>query len=489
MVRHRLRLYSYHTFLVIPFIVLFLYAHNPGQTTPDMTYRTLGLGMALTVVFFGIFYAVLKDRLKTGVMTTVVLFALFQYGVIYELFERMYYAGSWPFSNIHRYLILLYILVLGGFFWFIAKSPKGFVRINYFLNVLVCILLVFNIFKLGAGSDKKSEKKSGSPGNRPGLVFRSAAGKPNIYYLVLDGYAARSTLEKYYGFDNAEFLGALRKLGFRVSENAFSNYYYTSGSLCATLNMDFNEKGENLNAGLQDNRLFEAFRENGYRVYYLYSGYAVTSSFRNADSTVYIDGPNEFEKSLLKHTILRLDDLIGLFARQRLSSQFSKMHDLAAVSHRPRFTFMHFVAPHPPYIFKRDGSIRTRHRFAEHSWEPKEFYVDQLVYLNGQIETLVTGIRQRDPEAVIILQSDHGPWITGATGDDVFEARSKILYAWYAPQLHIPDTTSSVNTFRYVLNSYFNTGFSILPDSMAGKAALMKDPLLLKKVGGAQKEE
>jgi hypothetical protein len=208
----------------------------------------------------------------------------------------------------------------------------------------------------------------------------------------------------------------------------------------------------------------------------------VSAFFELANKTVYIDGPNEFEKSLLKYTILRLDDLIGLFAHQRLSSQFAKAPQLITDSATPKLCFIHIVAPHPPYIFDRNGNMRTKHQFAEHSWEPKEYYVDQLIYVNNQIDALLTQLISVNKNAVVVIESDHGPWISAPTRKDVFEARSQILYSYYAPQnIKIPQRTSSVNTFRYLLNGLFGCKLDTLPDLYAGKADLLNDPILLKK--------
>ena len=481
MIRKRFRLYSYHTFLVIPFIVLFLYGNNMGQTSPEMTYRTLLAGMVVSVVLFGFVYLFIRDRLKTGVLVTIILFALFQYGVVYEFFERQYYQGSWPFSNIHRYLVAAYLVLFTGLFVFISRSPRDFIRINYFLNILIFILLIYNLIRINNSQLLENRTRAGIPETQDSIRFKGNR-RPDIYYIILDGYASGNVLQKYFGFSNKEFTSRLRALNFSIADSAFSNYYYTSHSLCATLNMRYLEPSENTASLLKNNNVFETFKNNGYRIYHLFSGYAVTSSFTAADSTIYIDGPNEFEKSLLKYTILRLDDLIGLFAHQRLQSQFGKMMDMAAIRATPKFCFLHIVAPHPPYIFHRDGRIRTRHRFAESSWEPREFYIDQLVYVNRQITKLLHRILSVNPNSVIILQSDHGPWIASPDREQVFDARSHILYAIHNANSRVPHSTSSVNTFRQLFNSLFNTGLPLLPDKFAGKDLLLKDPIFLKRV-------
>lgn len=485
MIKSQLRLYPYHTFLTVPFIVLFLYAYNLGQTHPSMTYRTLLIGELATVIFFGGFYLLFRDRLKTGAYVTIILFALFQYGVLYNIADTMFYMGWWPLKNVHRYLVLLYLLAFTLIAWLIRRSKRDFIRLNYFLNFLLFLLIVFNLVRINFSDLSSRAQRKALQKTRPAqkIVFNDSVPKPDVFYIILDGYANNAVLRKDYRYDNSAFADALTKLGFTLRDSAVANYYFTTQSLSATLNMNFPDTLSHSNHLLYDNQVFRTFKENGYRVYHLYSGYAVTSSFVSADSTVYIDGPQEFEKTILRYTILRLDDLFGNFAYTRLTSQFKKMHILARLSTHPKFCFLHFVAPHPPYIFMPDGSKRAKHQFSENSWDSHEFYIDQLGYVNKQITGLLAEIRKINPGATIVLQSDHGPWMSGKTKEDVFNARSKILYAYHSDRpLNIPDTTSSVNTFRYVFNGLFKCGLPILPNKAAGKEAVMKDPLLLNMV-------
>jgi len=319
MIKRRLKLYPYHTFLVIPFIVLFLYAQNLNETRPYMTYRTLWIGACVTLLFFGLFYLWFKDRLKTGVFVTLLLFAFFQYGVLYEFLAALYFKGTWPFKNVHRYIIFFYLAVFIALAWFFKRTRHDFIRINYFLNFLIIILLLFNLARINFTHLHLKDVATNNALNEK-VVFHDKSKMPDIYYIILDGYASNATLEKYYNFKNDEFTNTLKRLHFSFCDSAFANYYFTSQSLSTTLNMNYPETTDNSDERLYDNLLFKTLKENNYRIYHLYSGYAVTSDFLNKDSTISIAGPKEFEKSLLRYTILRLDDLFGLFVYQRLNS-------------------------------------------------------------------------------------------------------------------------------------------------------------------------
>src|ERR1043166_3866973 len=236
MVRRRLKLYPYHTLLVIPFIVLFLYAQNATQLTPPMTYRTIFYGLVLTIALYGIFYLILRSRLRAGIFVTILLFMLFQYGVIYDTLEMLYFQGKWPFKNIHRYLVSFYFLLMISVLIYMKRTKQDFFRMNYFLNFLVFLLILFNLFKVNAASSFGHSQPVSH--NELTAEFKNKT-KPDIFYIILDGYASSGILKSHYHFDNSEFESLLRSNAFSISESAFANYYYTAQSLAATMNLNY----------------------------------------------------------------------------------------------------------------------------------------------------------------------------------------------------------------------------------------------------------
>jgi hypothetical protein len=466
-------------------VILFLFNQNKGQVWAEMLIRPLGVGLLLTGVLFGVFYLLFRNRLRTGVFVSLLVMGLVQYGVMYDVIERFYYAGSWPFGNIHRYLLLLFLTFYVALFFYIKKSQRSFIRVNLFLNMLLALLLLFNLIQLlGTGNEHKQLLNHQK--NATALLLKTPQQKPDIYYIILDGYGSSTTLRKYYHFDNSDFTNWLKNEGFAVADSAKSNYYYTSQSLSSTLNMDYLDK-PTTSGKIKYNRLFEGLKSVGYKIYNVESGYAVTGSFEHADSTITISGPNEFEKSLLRTTILRLDDLFGFIPRMRLVSQFEKMFVVPDLHATPKFVFLHIVAPHPPYVFHANGAFLLR-GVSENSWEPGTSYIEQLRFVNTQVQLLIKKITNASPNAVVVLQSDHGPWTIANSPEEVFEARSGILYALYPKsKFTVNNHATSVNTFRMVLDTLFGTNLGAMRDSLAGRSSLLSDPILLKKSNGLHK--
>ena len=55
----------------------------------------------------------------------------------------------------------------------------------------------------------------------------SGAAKPDIYYIILDGYSRDDTLQDFFDYDNSQFLKALEDMGFYVARCSQSNYAQT----------------------------------------------------------------------------------------------------------------------------------------------------------------------------------------------------------------------------------------------------------------------
>lgn len=116
----------------------------------------------------------------------------------------------------------------------------------------------------------------------------------------------------------------------------------------------------------------------------------------------------------------------------------------------PRFVFAHLMTPHSPIILDQHGQPVDPDNY----YDP-EYYVGQLIYTNEQIKNVIDGIlANSNTEPIIILQSDHGPRWTSDW--------EKVLNAYYLPGdgtdlLH--PSISPVDSFRVILNHYFDAGF------------------------------
>lgn len=479
----KIKEFPLHPFLFCLYVVLFIYAQNISQVRLSMTGRTLMLSLLFTAVIYALAYLSFKDRKKTGVLCTLLLVGLFSYGGIYNKVEHLYYLGKFPFSNIHRYFLLLYFIFYSFIFVWIYRSSRKFSHANYFLNVFVIILFVINLvpiiqYSFSNGSASFGKNTNPNPflatiGNDNGdSLSQSKNDMPDIYYIILDGYGRNDILKKFYNYDNSNFTNFLKSKGFYIADSSQTNYPYTSKSLASSLNLNYIDSLPNKTLIsdqdlISQNYLSYYLKQKHYKIVNVKSGYAITSNFDFADRTIKHGGINEFERSIMQLTILRLDDLLGISTYFTLKGVINGMDQIEKES-SPKFSFIHIVAPHPPYIFNKDGSFNTKKPIGHAFWEPRTDYIDQLQYINTVVEKFISSVLSKSNKLpIIILQSDHGPWISSKSEDNIYNARCGILNAYLVPE-RIKDklyqTITPVNSFRIVVNDLFEKQFEMLPD-------------------------
>jgi hypothetical protein len=313
---------------------------------------------------------------------------------------------------------------------------------------------------------------------------------PDIYYIVVDAYAGADILENVYQLDNSEFLSYLSGVGFYVSSESRSNYSQTALSLASSLNMIYLDEIENqigsetdnrrpLRLMIQHNRLVRFLREHGYAVFASSTGYELTE-LTEADvflAPVRWWTPGEFEEALIALTPLAaFQKTWSDFRRERILYAFEHLAD-AAETEGPAFVFVHVLAPHWPFIFDADGAPiePPRGTGSRTDYEYDEFiesYRNQLLFVNKLLRASIDEIlSQSSSPPIIIVQADHGPdakldfnWDIEGT---YLPERMSILNALYLPgQTHedLYDGITPVNTFRVVLNKYFDIDLELLPD-------------------------
>ena len=149
----------------------------------------------------------------------------------------------------------------------------------------------------------------------------------------------------------------------------------------------------------------------------------------------------------------------------------------------PTFTFAHIICPHPPYVFKRDGSLNTSAKMADlggfdnfNYWHLSDQFVDQLIHFNKLVEEMIEKLLETSSEPpIIIVQGDHGTSYLGEEGGGAklspsmphSNERMSILFACYAPKKvtdSLYDSISPVNISRVVLNECFGAEYELLPD-------------------------
>jgi hypothetical protein len=332
----------------------------------------------------------------------------------------------------------------------------------------------------------------------------TASSLPDIYYIILDGYARADVLEEIYGVDNPELSTYLSQRGFYVAEKSRANYIQTPLSLASSLNYMYldnvaNQVGSQstnllpLRAMIERSKIIQELKSRGYQILTFSSGFPITE-IRNADRYMSPPGSlNGFETILVTATpipiLLELPFLKTQYEihGERILYILTHLPDATQVE-APTFVFAHILAPHAPFVFGAEGEpLQPDNRFSvAGGFNPAEAsrfidigdrdyaqgYRDQVSFLAKRLQVTIDEILARSPKPpVIIIQADHGPGTVLSW--DKFQAsylveRTSILNAYYFPD-HQYDTLypeiTPVNTFRIILNKYFGTDYELLADT------------------------
>ncbi|MFC1702644.1 sulfatase-like hydrolase/transferase, partial [Pseudomonadota bacterium] len=407
----------------------------------------------------------------------------------------------------------------------LRRTQSSLQEITVILNTFCIVIIVVALFPLASTAHISDSdiKVDASPYEQVGPSIHEwlsanfeKSGKnelPDVYFVILDAYARGDVLKSRFNFDNSDFLDWLKTQGFFVGHKSHSNYAWTHLSLASTLNAEYldtlvpeewrsqaPEKPRSRYQYIQSlmkpnfiitSRVQRFFSSLGYQI--VYNGTTVSEVHPNTMAQAVFGSVNHFELLLLNPTIAQ--PLISMFRNQDIQnlqiSKFDrvlgKLDSLAPASNKasPKFVFHHVMSPHAPFCFDANGEMVPPHPIYDFSqWlddasaQPgykdwyRENYSSNVAGLNHYLKaTLQRLLESTGRDAIIIVQSDHGPIegfdLKSTINTDVVE-RFGILNAIFMPagisRDGLEQTTSAVNTFRVVLSNTFNLDLPPLQD-------------------------
>jgi hypothetical protein len=257
---------------------------------------------------------------------------------------------------------------------------------------------------------------------------------PDIYFVVLDGYARDDVLADDFGFDNTPFLEELQANGFKTAMRSTANYSSTHVSIPSMLDMDLPIRegpiisvndlralGE-ITSG--DNAVVRSLKDLGY--YYVHGSSEWWGNRCGPEVDVCLGGPlmdiTAFD--LLQATPLRTflfpetGDPGTASTVRRLGELENWEETSADWPDQPKFVFLHVILPHPPLYLNSQCEptpselLSQRRLNAYPPMDPsvvavrKDAYIDQVECANKFVATL---IEAAGDDSIVVLTSDHGP--------------------------------------------------------------------------------
>lgn len=487
-------------FLLTAYPLLHIAIVNPGQTDWRTVALTILVFEVATVALIGVLRLVFQSPRKAALGASTVTLLFYAYGPLHSYLHELLSNAVNQISGIGYYMerTANYLHPLLSFAWMVAsvaalfalrRAPESLTT-HLIVGSQTAAFLVVGLTGI-QWVMQVSSATINTPSGRPIERVQSGTATehdPDIYLIVLDGYARRDVLKKYYAFDNSTFLAGLEARGFHVADASSSNYGWTFLSLASLLNMQYLQDLFSVSPASQsralvydkvrDNGVAAFLRQRGYKIIHFQSTWGATLQNPLADRQVPCHRSlfvNEFYRTIAEASWLKaFQSKVSADLAECYLSHFNALASIGAEP-GPKFVFVHFLPPHHPYLFDRNGTVlrdanlSNQFQYQLRLWEQREDYIEQLSFVNRQITNSIDAISRtslRPP--VIILQSDHGPNLTaGLSSAERHQVRLTTLFAIKHARNQanlIPGDLSSVNQFRYIFNEYFNEDFSILPN-------------------------
>jgi hypothetical protein len=317
-----------------------------------------------------------------------------------------------------------------------------------------------------------------------------AADTPDIYFILLDGYARADTLAGM-GFDNTPFVSALESRGFDVSDASHSNYTKTWVTLSTMFDLrhitdEERLAGASMATGRQERELARNVRQSAGLHILRGAGYEISSTASSfseltlpADELLAPGHVSSFELALLSRTLLARIPALGEWAMDehvsRVQDEASSLAEQAGPRERPRFVWAHLMSPHPPLVLGDVAPIcwpgcsfyaPNPRKIGITAEEFEASYSSQTAVLNGLVLDAIDGILEKyDRPPVIVVFSDHG---SRYLESDEAEHFANFFAALTPGHDHLfPDDQAASATLAMLLNAYLDAGVDVPdPDQM-----------------------
>ncbi|THU30439.1 hypothetical protein FAM09_30240 [Niastella caeni] len=483
-----------YPFLIVLYFVLHECNANFGLIPVPFSVWFAFCYLFVTLVIFLLASWYFNKATKSLLFTALIVIILLFFGAMHDFVKKL----SVPdlFKQYRFWLPFLSAIVIGSII-FLRKSAKEFLSLNRYLFITFGVLCIWELLHLGFNVVSKENKNNilfadTSFDKKLHPAYDSTQSSPSIYFIILDAFTSSSCLKKEFNYDNAGLDSFLTGKGFYIVTNSKSNYPVTPYSIASFLNFSYLKDEvtaqemtarDRIRGGTSvgANRLVPYLERKGYNIFnysifnlnghpvqgadYFYSlkqrmlsgqtllGRIQRDIFWNV-RTFIGQSPKEYHKQMVKHS----NDYI-----------YDKLNGLKAAagypSTKPKFVYCHLMLPHGPYIFHRDGTFVQDSE--QKPADEKKAYLDQLIFARQLLKSAINTIFKKDTlNKIIVVAGDHGFRDYG-TSDKIPQTFENLhaIYFYDKNYQSLHDSLTPVNTFRIVLNQYFQEHLVPLRDT------------------------
>ncbi len=490
-------------FLLSIALICFFWATNAHMYQPDSLVVSFLVIAAMAAVLAAICFAIrfcwdksgldrrrparLIAGVAAGAATIILLNTVFREPIVL----------MWPEDFGRRIFRGIVFLLIFSLFFFRLRRLTGFLNVLFLASICLSIFTAAMVFL----KDRRAEENLTGDD-----LFVAMEKTPNIYLFWLESFSEPRVIDKYYGTSLVRdgFPGELEKRGFQYFEGTYTNNSYTLMSMTDFFSMQLRQNREagmldvsprvrKMLGGSDDNAVLKILKGNGYFTAFITHGGPKNihggNRGPNLDSTDYMIPAGSLHyylrplQELNRHRMQWLDasrtgehDMDGGYSGSLLERVRHAMR-LAKDDGKPLFVSFQGGARHTDFVSASGEPYTWRQK---EEWLPE--FRDSVESGISQAMEIIDMIVENDPDAVIILMGDHGPWRlrgiwdTVATGDlkalsarlredneslesladDVFSVLLAIRVPGYDGDISQGFVMSTVNVFRHVFAAINN---------------------------------
>ena len=509
--------FPFYLWLLGLYPILHLYSENLGLVKDDEVVIALAVALAATTFAYLATNSFIRQRHKTAALLGICSLAFSLSGHLYQIVFRGESLLSWTAT-----VLLLTVMALDLVRRHASPSAcRGTTGVG---NLILSALTIFSLVAMAPELARVSSLAEPTSWDGTAFAERETSPKlmdsperPDIYYIIPDGYPSDSWLLEAMNYDNSAFTGDLEARGFVIAPHAQSNYGATLLSLASVTNMRYfaaNDAGMNdldyLRLAFADSLVARQLLARGYTFAHLLSGFSIPSPIADinrdfsAGGTIDIAvGQGNFQGEVTRQaqgdlletldlayfykqsffalyidtTLLRIAAAeLGELPRQddyapypwhaptRYLDTLANLETIAAMP-ESTFAIVHLLKPHEPVVFDAGG------KFIGPIWDPSpEKFFAEFEYVNNQFLRAFDAILDgSDTPPVIIFQGDHGSTYGDIGGANDRDTHFDVYAAYHLPagiELDIPQPYTLVNAFPLVFNAVFGTNYPLLEDRL-----------------------
>jgi hypothetical protein len=278
-----LRHFPFHPLFLANYAILYFLSANLAQVDAHAADRLLIIFSFITLGFLLATALIFRDLQRAGFLVLCLCLLFFTYPHIKIILQQNFLISA---SN-YVLLPVLCVLLLGLVIVLFKISPQQAASLTFTFNLVTFFLIIIQLSQIYSYERRVTAAQQAAPQPTPNQSANTpgkTGSLPDVYFIVLDGYARADVLMDKFSLDNSEFLAALHARNFYVADCSMSNYSNTEESLASTLNMMYvNDLMSQINdikyweaaflPYIQNNLVRQYLETLGYQTVSFYTGY------------------------------------------------------------------------------------------------------------------------------------------------------------------------------------------------------------------------